>query len=89
MEGDFHGQGWTTWFLCKEGVTPSDIQRWLSSVCGPKVPACGNVFSCVRGLNSGKESAQVAVRGWYCNIPKEWRSEVIRKVSWRWQRSFK
>ena len=89
MEGVYHGQRWTTWLLCKEGVTPSDMQRWLSAVCDQKAPAYGNVFSWVRGFNSGKESAQVAVRWCYCNIPEEWLSEVIRKVSRRWQRSVK
>ena len=57
MEGDYHGQGWTIWFLCKEGITPSDIQRWLSVVCGEKVPAYSTVFSWVWGLSSGKETA--------------------------------
>jgi len=83
MEVDYHGQRWNTWLLCKEDVTPSDIQRLLSAVCGQKVPACGTVFSWVRDFSSGKESAQVAVRGWYCNTTEEWLSEVIRKVSRR------
>jgi len=57
MEGDYHGQRWTTWLLCKEGVTPSDIQRQLSAVCGQEVPAHGTVFSWVWGFSSGKDTA--------------------------------
>jgi hypothetical protein len=87
MEGDYHGQRWTTWFLCKEGVTLSDIQRRLSAVYGQKAPAYDTVFSTVWGFNSGKERAQVAVRGWYRNTPEERLNEVTRKVSRRWQRS--
>jgi hypothetical protein len=86
MEGDYHGQRWTTWTLCKEGVTPSDIQRRLSSVCEQKASAWDTVFSWVQGFSGGKESAQVAVRVWYRNTPKNG-CEVIRKVSRRWQRS--
>ena len=86
MVGDYRGQRWTTCLLCKEGVTPSDIERRLSAVCGLKVPACGAVFGWVRGFSSGKESAQEAVRGWYRNTPEEWLGEVIRKVSRRWRR---
>jgi hypothetical protein len=72
MEGDYHGQRQTSWFLGKEGVTPSDIQRPLSAVRGQKAPPCGSVFSWVRGFSSGKETAQVAVRGWYRSTPVEW-----------------
>ena len=57
MEGNYHGQGRTMWFLCKEGVTPSDIQRQLSAVCGQKVPARSIVFSSVWSFSSGKETA--------------------------------
>jgi hypothetical protein len=32
MEGDRHGQRRTSWFLWKEGVTPSDIRRRLSAI---------------------------------------------------------
>ena len=72
MEGDYHGQRQTTWFLFKEDVTPSDIQRRLSAVCGQKAPASITVFSCVRGFNSGKGSAQVDVPARYRNTPVEW-----------------
>jgi hypothetical protein len=61
MEGDYRGQRWTTWFLCKEGVTPSDIQHRLSAVCDQKAPAYGSVFSWVRGFSSGKETAHSVV----------------------------
>ena len=61
MEGDYCGQRWTTWFMCKEGVTPSDIQRRLSAVCGQKVPACGTVFIWARCFSSGKETAHSVV----------------------------
>jgi hypothetical protein len=57
MEGVYHGQRWTTWFLRKEGITLSDIQRRLSAVFGQKAPAYGSVFSWVRGFSSGKETA--------------------------------
>ena len=59
MEGDYHGQRWTTWFLCKEGFTSSDIQCPLASVCGQKVPAHGAVFSWVQGLIAGKDTAHL------------------------------
>ena len=72
MEGDYHGQRQTMWFLCKEDVTPSDIQRRLSAVCGQKAPASSTVFSWLRGFNSGKESAQVDVPARYRNTPVEW-----------------
>ena len=45
MEGDYHGQRRTTWFLRKEGVTPSDIRRQLYAVCGQKTPARSTVFN--------------------------------------------
>jgi hypothetical protein len=72
MKGDYHGQRQTTWFLCEEDVTPSDIKRRLSAVCREKAPASITVFSWLRGFSSGKESAQVAVRAWYRNTPVEW-----------------
>ena len=59
MEGNYHGQRWTTWFLCKEGITPSDIQRRLSAVCGLEVLARGTVFSWVRGFSSGKDTSHL------------------------------
>jgi hypothetical protein len=50
MESDYHGQRQTTWFLCKEGVTPSHIQRRLSAVFEHKAPASVTVFSWFTGL---------------------------------------
>jgi len=61
MEGNYHWQSRTTWFVCKEGITPSDVERRLSAFCGQKARACGTVFSWVRGFSSGKESAQWVV----------------------------
>jgi hypothetical protein len=70
MEGDYHGQRWTTWFLWQEGITPSDIQLQFSAVCGQKVPARSTVFSWVWGFSSGKETAHSVPE--YCrNIPKK------------------
>ena len=48
---------WTTWFLWKEAVTPSDILCRLFAICGEKAPAFSTVFSWVQSLISGKETA--------------------------------
>jgi len=69
MEGDYHGQSWTMWFLHKEGVKLSDIHRWSSAVCGEIAPSRSTVFK--QSLNIGEETAQAAVYEWYCNTPKE------------------
>jgi hypothetical protein len=61
MEGSYHGQRRTTWFLWKEGVKPSDIYRWLSEICEEKAPARSNVFNWVRRFNIGKETAQTGL----------------------------
>jgi hypothetical protein len=71
MEGDYQGQRGTTWFLWKESVTPSDIHRRLSAVCAEEAAARSSVFNWARGFNSGKETAQVAVREWYRSIAEE------------------
>jgi hypothetical protein len=60
MEGGFHGQRWTTWFLRTEGVKPLLTACYLA-VCGEKVSAVSTVFNCVWSLNSGKETEQAAV----------------------------
>ena len=52
MEGDYHGQRWTMWFLWKEGIKPSDI-RQLPAVCGEKAPAHSTVLNWVWSSNSG------------------------------------
>jgi len=64
MEGDYRGLRWTTWSLWEEGVTPSDIHRRLSAVCGQIAPARSTVFNCVRSFGSGKAAAQVSVHEW-------------------------
>jgi hypothetical protein len=64
MEGDYHEQRRTTWFLWEEDVAPSDIHRRLSAVCGQKAAARSTVFSWARGVNSGKETAQATVDEW-------------------------
>jgi hypothetical protein len=46
----YHGQRWTTWFVCKEDVKLSNINRQLSAVCGQKGPAYSTVFNWVRIL---------------------------------------
>jgi histone-lysine N-methyltransferase SETMAR len=53
MEGDYHGQRWTTWFLCKEGVSAADIHRQLAAVCGDAAPSRRTVFRWVESFNSG------------------------------------
>jgi len=68
MEGDYDGLRWTTWSLWEEGVTPSDIHRRLSAVCGQKAPTRSTVFNWVRSFSSGKAASQVAVHEWYNNI---------------------
>jgi hypothetical protein len=69
MEGDYHGQSWTMWFLHKEGIKLLDIHHWSSAVCGEIAPSCSSVFKCC--LDSDKETAQAAVYEWYCSTPKE------------------
>jgi hypothetical protein len=85
MEGDYHGQRWTMWFLCKQGVKPPDIHHWLSAICGEKTPAHSTMFNWVWSFNSGKESAQAAVREWYHNICNKWFCDAIQKLPKRWQ----
>jgi len=62
IQGDSHGQSWTTWLLWKEGFKPSNIHRRLSAIRGEKAPARNTVFSWVWGFNSGKKTGQAAVR---------------------------
>jgi len=45
MEGDYHDQRRTMWFLWKEGVKLSDIDRFLSEIHGRKAPASSTVFN--------------------------------------------
>jgi hypothetical protein len=63
MEGDYHRQIWTTWFLWKEDVKLLEICQ-LFAICGEKAPARSAVFNGVRRFGSGKEMAQVAVHEW-------------------------
>jgi len=42
------------------------------------------MFTWVQSFNIGKETALVAVHGWYCNTFKEWCHEAIRKLLRRW-----
>jgi hypothetical protein len=71
MEGDYRGQRWTTWFLWKEGVKPSDILCQLAAVCREKAIAHSTVFNCVWSCNSGRGTVQVAIHGWYHSTPTE------------------
>jgi hypothetical protein len=79
MDGDYHGQRRTTWFLWKEFLKPSDIHCWLSAVCGEK-HVLAALFSTGYGFDSGKETARVAVQGRYRNSPKEWFRVAIWKL---------
>jgi hypothetical protein len=66
MEGNYHGQRWTMWFLWKEGIKPSHIcNLWRKSIA--KAPACSTVFSWVWSFNHGKETAHAAMSG----IPRD------------------
>jgi hypothetical protein len=67
VEGDYHGQRQTTWFLWKEGIKPSDIHRQLSPICGEKAPAHGTVFNWVQSFNTDKETALAAICEWCHN----------------------
>ena len=91
MEGDYHGQRSTTWSLCKEGVTPSDIHRRLSTVYGEKDSArssssfvqLGTELQCRRGNRTG-------VCPWVVpQHPKEWLREAIRKLPKEMATSYK
>lgn len=57
MEGDYHGQRWTAWFLWKEGVKTADIHKRLTAVCGQEGPAQKTVYNWIAGFASGRESA--------------------------------
>ena len=85
VEVDYLEQRWTTWFLWKEGIKPSDICCRECAACGERAPVYSTVFRGVWCLNSGKEIAQAAVHGWYHNTPKEWFCADIWKVPGRWQ----
>jgi hypothetical protein len=55
MEGYYHGQRLTTWFLWEEGVKPSDIDNLLSAVCEEKAPAwCSPAFNWVWSFDNGR-----------------------------------
>ena len=54
LEGDYHGQKLTRWFLWKKGVNTSDIERRLCAVCGNKSPACYTVSNYIRSFSSDK-----------------------------------
>jgi hypothetical protein len=86
IQGDSHGQRWTTWLLWKEGVKLSDNHRRLSAVRGEKAPARNTAFNWVRIFKSVKKTGQVAAREWYRNIPEELFCEDIRKLPRRWER---
>lgn len=71
VEDNYHEQRWTTWFLWKEGVKPSDILCQLSAICREKALAHSTVFNCVWPCNSGKGTVQAAVHRWYRSTLKE------------------
>ena len=51
MEGHYHGQRWSTWFLWVEGVKQTDIHRRLAAICGQKAPARSTVFKWVQSFD--------------------------------------
>ena len=73
MEVNYLEQRWTTWFLWKEGVKPSDIRCRECAAFGERAPVCSAVFKGAWFLNNGKEIAQAAVHEWYRNhmVPVE------------------
>jgi hypothetical protein len=83
MERNFHGLRWTTWFLWKEGVKPSDVHCQSCAICGEKASAGSTVFSWVQIFNSGKETAGVVVQDWCRNTPQQLFREAILKLSRR------
>jgi hypothetical protein len=58
MDGNCHGQSWTTQFPWKEGIRPSDIHYQLCAICGEKAHAHSTVFNWAQSFNNGKETAQ-------------------------------
>jgi hypothetical protein len=85
MEVDYLEHRWTTWFLWKEGIKPSDISCREFAAFGERSPVCSTMFKGVWCLNNGKEIAQAVVREWYRNPPKEWFCEDVWKFQRRWQ----
>jgi len=79
IQGDFHGQSWTTWLLWKEGFKPSDIHRQLSAIRGEKAPARNTV-------QLGTEIQQWQENWPGRSTPEELFCEDIRKLSRRWER---
>jgi hypothetical protein len=82
IEGDYHGQRWTTWFLWKYGIKHSDVNRLLSAVCVEKVPSVSIVFNWVQSFNNGKEIALATVHQRYRS---SWFLEAIWKLARRGQ----
>jgi hypothetical protein len=85
MEGDYRGQKWTTWFLWKEDLRPSDIRSLLYEICGQKTPARSTAFNWAGNFHTGKETAQAAVHECCQGTSEEWFCEAIQKVPRRWQ----
>jgi len=61
LEGDYHGQRLTVWFVWKESVRPSDIERCLCAVCGNKSPASDTVSNYIRSFSSGQCNLYIKV----------------------------
>jgi len=85
MEGDYHRQRWTAWFLLKHGVKLSHIHCWLSAVCGEKRHAHSSVFSWVWSFSSGEETKQFVIREQYHDTRNKWFCGAIQKLPKRWQ----
>jgi hypothetical protein len=59
MEGDYHRQRWTTWFLWKDGVSAANIHRRLAAMCGDTARSRRTEFD---GLQrQGKWAQQVSL----------------------------
>jgi hypothetical protein len=62
MEGNYHGQRWTTSFLWKEGIKQSDIYE-LSAICAKKALACSTMFGYRASALPRKLHRQLSVSG--------------------------
>jgi hypothetical protein len=53
MEGGYHGQTRTAWFLWRESVKPLDIHRRLSATDGEKELTRSSAFDCAQSFYTG------------------------------------
>ncbi|XP_035226647.1 uncharacterized protein LOC118198973 [Stegodyphus dumicola] len=61
MEGHYHGQHWTAWFLWKEGIQGSEIHCCMVPFCGNKALSRHTVSRWLAKFSSGMETTAKGV----------------------------